>query len=750
MEKETSIKIYARMRPTRKPSGFSSMDEQGNLNFKLPVDKKKIGKLVIDNSRSEYYFKFNEIFGMAAKQDEVFEVVAKDCVLNCLDGINSTVFAYGQTGSGKTYTMTGGVDTYEERGIIPRALSLLFSELENRSDAQYTVHVSFLELYQDQGYDLLDADHGNSQYTLASRGKSTAGKESLKRVVVVEDGDGAIHLRNLSMHLVTREEDALNFLFLGDTNRAVNETAMNPNSSRSHCIFTVHLEARKAGSEVIQRAKLHLVDLAGSERVGKTGATGDVLREAKAINTSLHFLQMCIVALQKRSKLLYNKKEGSKDGQIDMHIPYRNCMLTSVLRDSLGGNCKTAMIATINMRIRQLGETLSTCRFAQTVAQVRNVAKRNRIIDPRLMLARREAELASMREELQLLKQGSEDRGVLTKTELRRIQSRVEAYMRSTEDTKVFTLGKITVNRVRAAFSVARTVMRSALSEAQDHANFAGSSKGEGNGAMLCKKCGIEIKRKTAWGGDDMEDKAPSKQTRRVSPKHNDGKAQSSHKVQNDFGLVRTVKITPNMGGDAKLAFEKFRVAHERWGGVLKNQKTLRSMVVAAKKCGTKVNDARSNIKKHTKELSDSRMRAALNPEASEQEALIENELLSSIKREKIVYRDGFAELKRFKKEIEKVKGFIESARMHVQEDFHRWYANITSGIVEDFSDEELTSVGTPKARAARDGCALLDAGLSSNSVRFRDSPTQKSDSDSDMKSFQEAKEQLRRWRQTQ
>lgn len=81
-----------------------------------------------------------------------------------------------------------------------------------------------------------------------------------------------------------------------------------------------------------------------------------------------------------------------------MHIPYRNCMLTSVLRDSLGGNCKTAMIATINMREKQLGETLSTCRFAQTVAKVKNEAKRNRILDPRLLLAKREAEMAAMRE----------------------------------------------------------------------------------------------------------------------------------------------------------------------------------------------------------------------------------------------------------------------------------------------------------------------------------------------------------------
>lgn len=110
---------------------------------------------------------------------------------------------------------------------------------------------------------------------------------------------------------------------------------MNPNSSRSHCIFTISLEARSAGSDRIRRSKLHLVDLAGSERVHKTSAEGVLLREAKYINTSLHYLEMVIVALQER-------KRGRG------HIPYRNSMMTSVLRDSLGGNCKTSMIATVS------------------------------------------------------------------------------------------------------------------------------------------------------------------------------------------------------------------------------------------------------------------------------------------------------------------------------------------------------------------------------------------------------------------
>ena len=140
---------------------------------------------------------------------------------------------------------------------------------------------------------------------------------------MLEDEDGNYHLKNLSMHPASSEEDALNCLFLGDTNRAISETDMNQASSRSHCIFTISIEGRSTGSDTVTRSKLHLVDLAGSERVHKTSTSGQTLREAKYINSSLFYLEMVIVALH----------EKSKSGRT--HIPYRNSMMTSVLRDSL-------------------------------------------------------------------------------------------------------------------------------------------------------------------------------------------------------------------------------------------------------------------------------------------------------------------------------------------------------------------------------------------------------------------------------
>jgi hypothetical protein len=135
-------------------------------------------------------------------------------------------------------------------------------------------YISFLEIYNEAGFDLLDAAHDEG---------GAAAVEDLKKVVIMEDESGNMHLKGLSMNLANSAEEALNLLFVGDTNRAMSATVMNANSSRSHCIFTVSVESRRAGTEVIRRSKLNLVDLAGSERTHKTGATGQLLRESKHV-----------------------------------------------------------------------------------------------------------------------------------------------------------------------------------------------------------------------------------------------------------------------------------------------------------------------------------------------------------------------------------------------------------------------------------------------------------------------------------
>jgi kinesin family protein 6/9 len=145
-------------------------------------------------------------------------------------------------------------------------------------------------------------------------------------------------MKNVGVHSVTNEQEALNYHMMGNYIRKINSTCLNQASSRSHCIFTLNVKGKNLSSLTEVYSKIHLVDLAGSERVSKSQAEGIILTEAKSINLSLTYLEQVIVSLNQKVK---NKGKP--------HIPYRNSLLTTLLRDSLGGNCKTVMIATISM-----------------------------------------------------------------------------------------------------------------------------------------------------------------------------------------------------------------------------------------------------------------------------------------------------------------------------------------------------------------------------------------------------------------
>src|SRR3989338_1380782 len=168
--------------------------------------------------------------------------------------------------------MTGGTD-YKHRGLVPRAIAHLFHEIHQKTENAYTVRVSFLEIYNESIFDLLASVKDSSNNTTISD----------EAITVMEDPKGGVFVRGLSEHIANDEEEALSYMFEGDTNRAIAEHTLNKASSRSHCIFTIHLEVRsrvESEGKTIH-SKLNLVDLAGSERVGKTNSDGQVLNEAK-------------------------------------------------------------------------------------------------------------------------------------------------------------------------------------------------------------------------------------------------------------------------------------------------------------------------------------------------------------------------------------------------------------------------------------------------------------------------------------
>ncbi|XP_018564789.1 kinesin-like protein KIF6 [Anoplophora glabripennis] len=350
---------------------------------------------------------FHKVFDQKYSQEDIFDIVAKPVVSSVLQGFNGTIFAYGQTGSGKTYSITGSSKDYNDRGIIPRSIQYVFAQNE-KVTIKPTVYISYMEIYNEIGYDLLNSRHDNTARSL----------EELPRIVLLEDSNGEVHMRNLSVLPVSTEQEAMRLLFLGDTNRIIAETPMNEYSSRSHCIFTIYIAFRDEPSNILRFSKLHLVDLAGSERVCKSMSTGTALKEAKHINLSLHYLQQVILALSESKRL---------------HVPYRNSMMTYILKDSLSGNCFTAMLATLALTKDNIQETISTCRFAQRVSMISTAPVINEMRDPQKEITFLKTTIEELRREISLLNHLSTG-SVLDKNQEEQCKNDVEKYLASSCD----------------------------------------------------------------------------------------------------------------------------------------------------------------------------------------------------------------------------------------------------------------------------------------------------------------------------
>ncbi|OQR99311.1 kinesin [Thraustotheca clavata] len=349
MAQQWRIGTYLRIRPSRKQTTKSyALSGKTPSTIVFPILPASLDTRSSLKQREIQEFKYSRVFDHDVDQECVFNHVCIDIINSALEGYNGTILAYGQTGSGKTFTITGG-ESYQERGIIPRTISALFEAFEARYDVNYRCYISYLEIYNESIYDLLDKAHLNQpidQWTKI-------------HLQLSDDDEDDVHFRNLGVYEANSEEDALNLLFLGNVNRVTSDTPMNMASSRSHSIFTILIESRRENSDLVLHSKLHIVDLAGSERVYKRDGSERMRNEGRCINLSLHHLEQVILALQQR------KAKGSKP-----HVPYRNSMLTSVLRGSLGGNCKSVFIGTLNPESEYVDESISTCRFLLRCSEV--------------------------------------------------------------------------------------------------------------------------------------------------------------------------------------------------------------------------------------------------------------------------------------------------------------------------------------------------------------------------------------------
>jgi len=351
--------------------GTQTNDEEREKDIKMHPEKSIVHKYIFDCA-----------YDMVDSQKMVYTNTAQKAINSLLEGYNATMFAYGQTGTGKTYTMEGFhyARNHEDRGMIPRAVEDIFSHIENcpNKSTKFMVRASYLQIYMEIVSDLL---------ALPTHSKALQIREDKKKGLFVE---------GLSEWTVRRPDDICELLKRGALYRKTAHTKMNDLSSRSHAVFILiveqlsdddHLSPSKCRKRTIKTSKLNIVDLAGSERVSVSGATGNRLLESRKINQSLSALGNVISALTD----LKNRS----------HIPYRDSKLTRMLEDSLGGNCKTIMMAMISPSNDSFSETLSTLKFAHRAKKVRNTPKINEDIDQKTLLVKYENELKAMKNELE-------------------------------------------------------------------------------------------------------------------------------------------------------------------------------------------------------------------------------------------------------------------------------------------------------------------------------------------------------------
>lgn len=379
-----AVRVVARCRPfSRKEAAAAACENV------LEIDD-KLGRITVRNPKAPpdepmKVFTFDSVYGWDSIQSDIYDDAMRPLVESVLQGFNGTIFAYGQTGTGKTYTMLGVSSDPEKRGIIPNSFQHIFTHISRTQNQKYLVRSSYLEIYQEEIRDLLRKDNN-------------------KRLELKESPDFGVYVKDLSSVVTKNATEIEHLMHMGDQSRSVGFTNMNERSSRSHAIFVITVECSEEGpdgQDHIRVGKLNMVDLAGSERQSKTGAKGRRLKEAAKINLSLSALGNVISALV--------------DGK-STHVPYRDSKLTRLLQDSLGGNAKTVMIATVGPSIKNHDESLATLRYASRAKNIKNKPRVNE--DPK------DALLKEFQEEISRLKAQLEERGMLAKERRRRRNSK--------------------------------------------------------------------------------------------------------------------------------------------------------------------------------------------------------------------------------------------------------------------------------------------------------------------------------------
>eukprot|EP01083_Nonionella_stella_P080076 219842_1 len=397
-----NIKVIVRVRPPLRTEKKQCV-EANETHSQIFVTKE-------DDQKDR--FTFDHVAAHNTKQIEMMQLIGKPIADKYLSGYNATIFAYGQTGSGKTFTMKG-CPPAENMGLMPNIFMYLFHQFEqtkaDHKDLEYAVKCTCLEIYNASIRDLFDPTKRNLQI------RETPNKKGFR-------------VQNLSEISCASAEDCLRLVEMATKNRHTDATQMNKHSSRSHLIFTVIITRRqmihdnRSRNPVKSRtSRLNLVDLAGSERQSRTNANGDRLQEAKYINKSLSTLALVVSAVAASRAF----------------IPFRDSPLTMILKDSIGGNALTFMIANISPAASDIKETVSTLRFAANAKQIKNRATINADIHPSLEELRAEnSKFVHIVQELTKKYKESEEQNVELHNRIEELQAQLTTKQQEIEQLK--------------------------------------------------------------------------------------------------------------------------------------------------------------------------------------------------------------------------------------------------------------------------------------------------------------------------
>eukprot|EP00474_Spongospora_subterranea_P002065 CRZ02523.1 hypothetical protein [Spongospora subterranea] len=657
---KTAIQVFVRTRPIADFAHDAIKIDPKAGSVSIHMDKNGgTPNTGLNNLLQDWTFRVNRVLHCES-QEATFDICCRDMVMATLNGYNGTLMAYGQTGAGKSFTMGNGTYDYKYRGISSRAISLIFRAIASRPENEIVTRVSYMEIYNEMLRDLLC--------------------EESRDLSVREDSSGNVSVKGLKKPEVTNEEQALNLLFEGESNRSMGQHANNTSSSRSHTIFTIYLETRSRieSAEKVIVSKLNLVDLAGSERVAKTDSRGQTLQEALYINRSLSFLEQVVIALSSRHR---------------DHIPFRSSKLTHVLRDSLGGNSITRLIANVWPAARHLEETISTLKFATRMMRLTTDATINIDLDPTLLLKKYEKQIALLKQELamhdMISNRGPVSHEDFTPEQQKQIHEQVLQYLALT----IPELPIVSLQQVHEIFRQFKIICKqhsvpaegTSLGSSTDAASA--SLKTTPNPTTMSSKSSagptlvgelVENLSGFSVGGSAPSDARPvieedDMMSRAASPDRRTVKTPNPIPVQTAAANVPVLL-------DEETAFQEWRSSEGASPNAEYSDLTakIREAREQYKVAGTVVNAAKREIDTLSARLAELRAeRTAVSPESLSNEEIIDEEeytMIRDIKQRKTEYQNAFERWKSVRDELSLLKENCQLIKKRMASQFLQWF----------------------------------------------------------------------------